>query len=132
MAQTTLTFGIMDAPYESARTTTALRLIDIAVKRGYDVNVFAYEGAVMLPFKEQQPHANAVHGRNVEEENHLLTREVVAALLAEAGRHWRPASASSAATTSRVSRWFSSSTLRPCTALACGCCSLNGSMTAPS
>ena len=87
MAQTTLTFGIMDAPYESGRTTTALRLIDIAVKRGYDVNVFAYEGAVMLPFKEQQPHANAVHGRNVEEENHLLTREVVGALLAEAGRH---------------------------------------------
>ena len=82
----TLTFALMDAPYESARTTTALRLIDIAVRRGYSVNVFAYEGAVLLPFARQQPHPNAVHGRNVEEENHLLTKDVVAALVAEATR----------------------------------------------
>jgi tRNA 2-thiouridine synthesizing protein D len=82
----TLTFAMMDAPYENARTTTALRLLDIAVRRGYDVNVFAYEGAVLLPFNRQQPHPNAVHGRNVEEENHLLTKEVVAALIAEAAR----------------------------------------------
>ena len=80
----TLTFALMDPPYESARTTTALRLIDIAVRRGYAVNVFAYEGAVLLPFARQQPHANAVHGRTVEEENHLLTKNVVAALAAEA------------------------------------------------
>jgi tRNA 2-thiouridine synthesizing protein D len=80
----TLTFALMDAPFESARTTTALRLIDIAVRRGYAVNVFAYEGAVLLPFARQQPHPNAVHGRTVEEENHLLTKNVVAALAAEA------------------------------------------------
>jgi tRNA 2-thiouridine synthesizing protein D len=80
----TLTFALMDAPYESARTTTALRLIDIAVRRGCAVNVFAYEGAVLLPFDRQQGHANAVHGRNVEEENHLLTKNVVAALVAAA------------------------------------------------
>ena len=80
----TLTFALMDAPYESARTTTALRLIDIAVRRGYAVNVFAYEGAVLLPFARQQPHPNAVHGRTVEEENHLLTKDIVAALAAEA------------------------------------------------
>jgi tRNA 2-thiouridine synthesizing protein D len=82
----TLTFALMDAPYESARTATALRLIDIAARRGYAVNVFAYEGAVLLPFNRQQPHPNAIHGRNVEEENHLLTKEVVAALIAEATR----------------------------------------------
>jgi tRNA 2-thiouridine synthesizing protein D len=80
----TLTFAVMDAPYESARTTTALRLIDIAGRRGYAVNVFAYEGAVLLPFGRQQPHPNTVHGRNVEEENHLLPRDVVAALIAQA------------------------------------------------
>ena len=80
----TLTFALMDAPYESARTTTALRLIDIAVRRGYAVNVFAYEGAVLLPFARQQPHANAVHARNVEEEHHLLTKDVIAALSVEA------------------------------------------------
>ena len=43
----TITIAIMDAPYESARSTTALRLIDLAAKRGYDINVFAYEGAVL-------------------------------------------------------------------------------------
>ena len=73
----TLTFALMDPPYESARTTTALRLIDIAARRGYAVNVFAYEGAVLLPFSKQQPHPNAVHGRSVEEEHHLLTKDVV-------------------------------------------------------
>ena len=83
----TLTFALMDAPYESARTTTALRLIDIAVRRGYAVNVFAYEGAVLLPFARQQPHPNAVHGRTVEEEHHLLPKDVVAALAAEATRN---------------------------------------------
>jgi sulfur relay (sulfurtransferase) complex TusBCD TusD component (DsrE family) len=83
----TLTFALMDAPYESASTTTVLRLIDVAARRGYAINVFAYEGAVLLPFRRQQPHPNAVHGRDIEEENHLLTKEVVAALIAEAGRN---------------------------------------------
>ena len=31
----TLTFALMDPPYENARSTTALRLIHIAAKRGY-------------------------------------------------------------------------------------------------
>jgi tRNA 2-thiouridine synthesizing protein D len=88
MAQNkTLAFALMDPPYESANTTTALRLIDIAVRRGCSVKVFAYEGAVLLPFSRQQPHPNAVHGRSVEEENHLLTREVIAALIAAAERN---------------------------------------------
>src|SRR3546814_15656673 len=80
----TLTLAIMDAPYESARSTTAFRLIDIAVRSGYDVNVFAYEGAVSVPFALQKPHANAVHGRAGGEENHPLPRDWVAALLEEA------------------------------------------------
>ena len=35
----TITFAIMDAPYEDARSTTALRLMDICARRGYDINV---------------------------------------------------------------------------------------------
>ena len=81
-----LTFAIMDAPYESARSTTALRLIDLALRHGCDVNVFAYEGAVGVPFAKQQPHPNAVHGRTVEEEDHPPPKEWVAALIAEAKR----------------------------------------------
>ena len=81
----TLTFALMDSPFENARSTTALRLIDIAVRRGYNVNVFAYEGAVYLPFAKQAAHANAVHGRSVEEENHPLPRVWSQALMREAG-----------------------------------------------
>lgn len=83
----TLTLALMDAPFENPRSTTALRLIDIAVRRGYNVNVFAYEGAVYLPFAKQAAHANAVHGRSVEEENHPLPRVWIQALMREAAAH---------------------------------------------
>jgi tRNA 2-thiouridine synthesizing protein D len=84
--KTTLTFVLMDAPYESARTTTALRLVDAAIRRGLDVNVFAYEGAVALAFARQEPHANAIHGRDVAEERHPNAKDWIAALVAEAER----------------------------------------------
>jgi tRNA 2-thiouridine synthesizing protein D len=83
----TITIALMDPPYETARSTTAFRLIDIAVRRGYNVNVFAYEGAVALPFAQQKPHANAMHGRTVEAENHPLTKDWVLALKREAERN---------------------------------------------
>ena len=83
----TLTFALMDPPYEDARTTTALRLLDIAARRGYDINVFAYEGAVALPFANQAPHPNPVHGRDVDEEDHPLPKDWVAAIMAEAERN---------------------------------------------
>src|SRR3546814_12272796 len=85
MADTnTLTIAIIDDPYEGARSTSAFLRIDIAVRRVYDVNVCADEGAVSVPFALQKPHANAVHGRAVEEENHPLPKDWVAALLKEA------------------------------------------------
>jgi tRNA 2-thiouridine synthesizing protein D len=80
----TLTFVLMDAPFESSRTATALRMIDASIKRGFNVNVFAYEGAVMLPFRHQQPHPNLVHGRDVDEEDHPLPREWIAGMMAMA------------------------------------------------
>jgi len=82
----TLGFALMDAPFESARSTTAFRLLAIAARRGCHIKVFAYEGAVMQPFARQQPHANAVHGRSAEEENHFLPRHVIAALIEQADR----------------------------------------------
>ena len=77
----TLTFALMDAPFESSRTSTALRIIAAAIKRGHNVNVFAYEGAVYLPFAKQTQHGNAVHGRDAEQEDHPLPREWIAALI---------------------------------------------------
>jgi tRNA 2-thiouridine synthesizing protein D len=83
----TLTFALMDAPYESARSTTAFRLMNIAARRGYDINVFAYEGAVCVPFSLQTAHPNAVHGRDADEENHPLPKDWVAAIMRETERN---------------------------------------------
>jgi tRNA 2-thiouridine synthesizing protein D len=78
----TLTFLLMDAPYESANLTTAFRILDAAARRGYTLNVFCYEGAAALAFSKQAPHPNPVHGKNLAEENHPTTKDQVAALLA--------------------------------------------------
>jgi tRNA 2-thiouridine synthesizing protein D len=83
-AKTCLTFLLMDPPFESARTTTAFRLIQSALTHGHDVKVFAYEGAVSLAFAKQAAHANSVHGRDVPQEAHPLTREWIAFLQADA------------------------------------------------
>jgi len=76
----TLTLSIMDAPYESANSTTALRIIRSALEQGNNVNVFAYEGAVNLTMKEQKAHPNPVHGTTEEEEQHPTTKDWVAGL----------------------------------------------------
>lgn len=79
-----LTFAIMDAPYESARSTTALRIIGAAARRGYFISVFAYEGAVGLPFTKQIGHANSIHGRDAEAEDHPLPHKWIRAVMEEA------------------------------------------------
>lgn len=81
-----ITFVLNDPPYEAARSTTAFRLIDLALRRGHSVNVFAYEGAVALAFARQAPHANAVHGRDVAQEDHPNPKDWVAALQGEAAQ----------------------------------------------
>ncbi|HEY3040189.1 MAG TPA: DsrE family protein [Pyrinomonadaceae bacterium] len=81
MTERTLTLALMDPPYESANSTTALRIISAALQKGIHVNVFAYEGAVCLPLKEQMPHANPVKGTTVEQEEHPTTRAFITSLL---------------------------------------------------
>jgi tRNA 2-thiouridine synthesizing protein D len=81
-----LTFALMDAPFESARTATAFRLLHAALDRGHDVNVFAYEGAVGLAFARQTAHPNATHGRDAEQESHPLPRVWIEQLQAFAER----------------------------------------------
>ncbi|MGZ3437883.1 MAG: DsrE family protein [Polyangia bacterium] len=80
-SRTSLTFVLNDPPYENARSTTALRLVDAAIRRGFDVNIFAYEGAVALSFAKQAPHANAVHGRDVAAEDHPNPKDWITALV---------------------------------------------------
>ena len=81
MTEKTLTIALMDPPYESANSTTAFRLIAAALQKGINVNVFAYEGAVCLPIKDQAPHANPVKGTTLEEEDHPNTRAFVSSVL---------------------------------------------------
>ena len=76
----TLTLLLMDPPYESANSTTAFRMAEAALRKGHNVNVFAYEGAVNLSFGPQQAHPNAVKGTSVEEEEHPLPKEMVSGL----------------------------------------------------
>ena len=76
----TITLALMDAPYESERSTTAFRFIDAALRKGHTVQVFAYEGAVNLTMADQAPHPNPVKGTSAEEEHHPTTKDWVAAL----------------------------------------------------
>ena len=82
MSKKTLTFALMDPPYESENLTTAFRILEAAARRGFDLKVFAYEGASALAFARQAPHPNPVHGKSLAEENHPTTKDQVAALLA--------------------------------------------------
>ena len=84
-----LTIALMDAPFENSRTVTMFRIVEAALEAGHDVNVFAYEGAVALSFAKQAPHANAVHGRDAEAENHPLPRVWIESLLALAAARGR-------------------------------------------
>jgi tRNA 2-thiouridine synthesizing protein D len=84
MSKKTLTFALMDPPYESENLTTAFRLLDAAARRGYTINVFAYEGASALAFARQAPHPNPIHGKDLAAENHPTTKDQIAALLASA------------------------------------------------
>ena len=81
MTEKKLTLALMDPPYESANSTTALRIISAALQKGIHVNVFAYEGAVGLPLKDQAPHANPVKGTTVDQEAHPTTKAFVSSLL---------------------------------------------------
>lgn len=84
----TLTIALMDSPYESGTTTTALRIADAAVRKGHTVNVFAYEGAVSLTMKDQAPHPNPVKGTSVEEQDHPTTSNFVSGLLGTGNVDW--------------------------------------------
>src|SRR4030095_13781653 len=87
MIEQTITLALMDPPYESANSTTALRIVGAALKKGIRVNVFAYEGAVLLPLKDHTQHANPVKVTTSEEEDHPTTRSFVSALLEVGGEN---------------------------------------------
>ena len=76
----TITLSLMDPPYESGTTTSVMRMIDAALRKGHKVNVFAYEGAVNLTVKEQKQHPNPLKGTTVEQQDHPTTARFVEGL----------------------------------------------------
>jgi tRNA 2-thiouridine synthesizing protein D len=82
-----LTFAIMDPPFESERSTTFFRLLALAAERGYEIGVFAYEGAVHLAFDRQSAHGNSVHKTDAASENHPLPKEWLRELMKVAAAH---------------------------------------------
>ena len=76
----TLMVAIMDIPYESADSTTALHIIHAALKDGYNVRVFAMEEAVNLTAKAPQPPANSVREASTEKERQTATKDRAASL----------------------------------------------------
>lgn len=79
-----LSLMIMDPPYESSNTMTAFRIIESALKKGIDVNVFAFEGAVGLSGAGQKPHPNPVKDTSASDEKHPLTSDFVTGLFSTA------------------------------------------------
>lgn len=75
-----ITIALMDSPYESETTTTAMRIVDAALRKGHSVNVFAYEGAVSLSLKDQAQHPNPVKGTTVEQQDHPTTAKLIQGL----------------------------------------------------
>ena len=82
----TLMVAIMDIPYESADSSTALHIIHAALKEGHNVRVFTYEEAVDLVTKKQQPPANPAKETSEEEERHTTTKDPAASLF-ELAKH---------------------------------------------
>lgn len=76
----TITIGLMDPPYESSNVVTGLRIIDAALRKGHNVNVFLYEGAVALGFADQKQHANPVKNTTLEQQDHPNPKDWVSGL----------------------------------------------------
>jgi sulfur relay (sulfurtransferase) complex TusBCD TusD component (DsrE family) len=47
-------------PYGNETPVTVFRLVDTALSKGYDVNVLAYEDAVLLTAKAQKQHEDPI------------------------------------------------------------------------
>jgi tRNA 2-thiouridine synthesizing protein D len=89
MADPSITLLLMDPPYESETTTTAFRIVSEARRKGIQVKVFAYEGAVSLTLAAQKPHANSPKGcADVKVQNHPTTKTWVEGLFAQGGIEW--------------------------------------------
>lgn len=78
MQRKPLTFAFMDPPHGSARTAITMRLIELAVKRGHDVNVFSYRGDPSQTADLHNGHAKTA------DKTEQLSRDWIASLMQKA------------------------------------------------
>lgn len=84
----TLTLLLMDPPYETENTTTALRIVDAVLKKGHRVRVFAYEGAVSLTMSQQKQHPNPVKNQDAAQADHPTTLRAIQSLFKKGNLEW--------------------------------------------
>jgi tRNA 2-thiouridine synthesizing protein D len=93
----TLHVTVTAGPYGNESPVSVFRLVDSALDRGYNVNVLAYEDAVLLTAKAQKQHDDPIWKDNADHHTdagkaHSTTAEFVERLL-EKGKmvphlHW--------------------------------------------
>ena len=88
MALKTLTILLMDPPYETENTTTALRIADAVLRKGHKVRIFAYEGAVSLTMSQQKQHPNPVKNQDVAQADHPTTIRTIQSLFKKGPMEW--------------------------------------------
>ena len=82
----TLHITVTAGPYGSESTVSVFRLVDTALDKGHNVNVLAYEDAVILTAKAQKQHDDPIRKDKAEHHTdagkaHSTTAEFVERLL---------------------------------------------------
>jgi len=88
MERKTLHITVTAGPYGSEGPVSVFRLVDASLDQGYNVNVLAYEDAVMLTAKAQKQHDDPIWKDKTEHHTdagkaHSTTAEFVERLLAK-------------------------------------------------
>jgi len=74
------------SPRDNLCCTAALRLIDLAVRRGFNVNVFTYEGKVSRPSAQRSSDAGSASAADRVRQNDVNPRDLIAAMFESAER----------------------------------------------
>jgi sulfur relay (sulfurtransferase) complex TusBCD TusD component (DsrE family) len=88
MERKTLHITVTAGPYGSESPVSVFRLVDTVLDKGYNVNVLAYEDAVLLTAKAQKQHDDPIWKDKTEHHTdagkaHSTTAEFVERLLAK-------------------------------------------------
>lgn len=81
MEKKTLTIGLVSGPYTREAPTTAMRIAAKALEKGYGVNMWTYEDAVVITDRGQRQHPEPNTPVTAGKEEHSVVGEYAEALL---------------------------------------------------